>query len=282
MLRCAEKRESQSSTEPTYSVDSIFVDFDGKKLAYKALKREVQYFIGAVNITSLPFYPLQYHKDEAQIRRSLVYRGAKFVSLQGIHHKSFTGIAFQLIRGKNETILHSREEQSRVMLDPVGFRKVYPEAFKITDLPIQYTNCDEILNDGERPQSLMDMLSTQAVENNQHDLGSDMKVIIGSPSSLNTPTKSQCVKREKLKMSKNNLLLICSPVIVGYSFASLEWFEFDVRGITDIQWNEKAWDSLVLNEKLKELIKASVSSRVFNSPSGVNNELAKKKGLTSE
>lgn len=243
----------------------------------------MQHFNGAVNITSLPFYPLQYHKDEAQIRRLLIERGAKFVSLQGIHHKSFMGLAFQLVHGKNEMMAKSHDEQSRIMVDPVGFRKVHPEFFKTMDLPIPYTNDDETFNNGVQPQSLMDLLATKTAEDDQHNLRSDAKLSKGSSSSLNTSPKREHVEKAKLEMSKNNLLLLCSPVIVGYSLASLEWLEFDVHGIEDVKWNEEAWDSLLLDEKMKELIKASVASRIFNSAFGINNKvLTKRKGLTSE
>lgn len=282
VVSCTDKRKSQFSTDSKYSVDSIFVDFDGKTLAYKPLKREIQPFNGVVNITSLPFYPLQYHKDEVQIRRLLIDRGAKFVSLQGMHHKLFTGIAFRLVDGKNETMARSREEQSRIMIDPVGFRKVHPEFFKTKDLPNQYTNDDETFNDGVQPQSLMDLCTKMAADD-QHNLASDVEMSNDSPSSSTTSPQREYTKKANLEMAKNSLLLTCSPVVVGFSLTSLEWFEFDVRGIEDVNWNEEAWDSLVLDEKMKELIKASVASRVFNSAFGVNNQLpAKRKGLTSE
>ncbi|GFP54190.1 hypothetical protein TASIC1_0003056800 [Trichoderma asperellum] len=140
MVICAEKCKGRLSTNPEYSVEARFVDFNGKTLTYKTLKQEIQHFDGAVNITSLPVYPLQYHKDEARIR-----------------------------------------------------------------------------------------------------------------------------------------------LIVGYSLASLEWLEFDVRCIDDVKWNEEAWDSLVLDEKMKELIKASVASHISNSAFDVNNgAMAKRKGLTKK
>lgn len=282
VVSCTDKRGNQSSTDSEYSVDSIYIDFDGKKFAYKPLKREIQYFKGAVNITSLPFYPLQYHKDEGQLRRSLIERGAKFVSLQGIHQKSFTGITFRLVDGKSEPMAGFSGEQSRIMVDPVGFRKVHPEVFKTRDLPIQYTINDETFNDGIQPHGLIDP-HTKTAANDQQNLGSHVKISNDSPSSSNLSPQRKHRKESKLEMLKNNLLLICSPVVVGYSLASLEWLEFDVRGIEDVKWNEEAWDSLVLDEKMKELIKASVASRVLDSAFGVNNKLlTKRKGLTSE
>lgn len=168
------------------------------------------------------------------------------------------------------------------MVDPVGFRKAHPEFFKIRDLPSQYTTDDETFNDGVQPQSLMD-LCTETAADDQHNLASDVELINDSHISSNTSPQREYTKKANLEMATNNLLLICSPVVVGYSLASLEWLEFDVRGIEEVNWNEEAWDSLVLDEKMKELIKASVASRVFNSAFGVNNQLlAKRKGLTSE
>lgn len=283
MVIYAEKLKSQSSTDFEYSVESRIVDFNGKTLAYKTLKKEVQYFNGAVNITSLPFYPLQYHKDEAQIRRLLIERGAKFVSLQGIHHRSYKGTAFQLVFGKNEVMEKCHEEQSRIMVDPVGFRKVHPAFFETMDLPIQYTNDEKTFNNGVQPQSLMDMISTEKAKDDQHNLRNDVETSEGSPSSSNTWPKMECMEKAKLEMAKNNLLLVCCPVIVGYSLTSLKWLEFDVRGIEDVKWNEEAWDSLVLDEKMKELMEASVASHISNSAFDANNDvLMKGKGLTSE
>ncbi|EHK49105.1 hypothetical protein TRIATDRAFT_172361, partial [Trichoderma atroviride IMI 206040] len=281
VVSCTDKRKNRPAADSKYSVDSIFVDFDGKSLAYKPLRREVQHFHGAINITSLPFYPLQYHKDEAQIRHLLIERGAKFVSLQGIHHKSFTGIAFQLVQGKKEMMPDLRKEQSRIMVDPVGFRKIHPEFFRTRDLPNQYTNDDKTFNNGVQPQSLMDMPSIKTAEDDQPNLGSDVKISSDSPSSSNTSPKREYIEKVKVEMAKDNLLLICSPVVVGCCLASLEWLEFDVRGIEDVKWNDEAWDSLVLDEKMKELIKASVASRVFNPAFGIDNKLlAKRRGLT--
>ncbi|KAL9489584.1 hypothetical protein ACSS6W_001861 [Trichoderma asperelloides] len=249
MVICAEKCKGRLSTNPEYSVEARFVDFNGKTLTYKTLKQEIQHFDGAVNITSLPVYPLQYHKDEARIRRVLIERGAKFVSLQGIHHKSYTGIAFPLVKSKNQT----------------------------------YTNEDETFNKGVQPQCLMDMLSTEKAEDDQQNLRSDVKISEGSPRGSNTWSKRECMEKAKPEMAKDNLLLLCSPVIVGYSLASLEWLEFDVRCIDDVKWNEEAWDSLVLDEKMKELIKASVASHISNSAFDVNNgAMAKRKGLTKK
>jgi hypothetical protein len=283
MVTFAERCKKKFSEDFEYSVETKFVDFNGKTLAYKALKKEILHFNGAVKITSLPFYPLQYHKDEVKIRSLLIERGKKFVSLQGVHHKSFTGIAFQLVDDRNETTTKFDEEQSRIMIDPVGFRRVYPKFFESLDLPTQYAIDDETFNDGVQPRSLTDILSTRKAEDDEQSM--EGNTTHSSEGSLNRDACSngESEKKARLEKAKNNLLLLCCPVIVGYSLARLEWFEFDVRGIGDVKWNDEAWDSLVLERKTKELIRASVASEISNPALTLEDNVpTKRKGLTSK
>lgn len=50
-------------------------------------------FDGTVKINSLDAYPIQYHPQEAELRRSLVARGLKWSKLTGVHHMSYKGTA---------------------------------------------------------------------------------------------------------------------------------------------------------------------------------------------
>ncbi|KAM0257869.1 hypothetical protein ACHAQJ_004173 [Trichoderma viride] len=280
MLTFAERRKKPFSEDFEYSAETQFIDFNGKTLTYKSLKKEIRRFNGAVKITSLPFYPLRYHKDEAEIRSLLIERGTKFVSLQGVHHKSFTGIAFQLAGDTNETTTEFDEEQHRIMIDPVGFRRVYPKFFESLDLPAQYTNDDETFNDGVQPQHLIELLATKKGEDDGQSIEGNAP---SSEDSFSGDAYSYRENEEKTRLEKvkNNLLLLCCPVIVGYSLERLEWLEFDVRGIEDIKWNDESWDSLVLEQKTKELIEASVASHVSNPALTLDDNVpTKRKGLT--
>lgn len=55
-------------------------------------------------------------------------------------------------------------------------------------------------------------------------------------------------------------LLISSPLVLGFSLSDKLWLEFTVNGIKDIQWNESAFDSLVLPKGQKLIVKALVQS----------------------
>jgi hypothetical protein len=51
--------------------------------------------------------------------------------------------------------------------------------------------------------------------------------------------------------------LIASPVVLGFAFAEKLWLEFTVSGVKEISWNEKAYESLVLEPKTKDIVKVS-------------------------
>lgn len=59
---------------------------------------------GAVRIDSLDAYPIRYHQDEAGLKEAARRRGAKWVSLLGVHHKQYDGIAS--MKCKDQIIKH--------------------------------------------------------------------------------------------------------------------------------------------------------------------------------
>jgi hypothetical protein len=50
-------------------------------------------FKGTVRITTLDAYPIQFHSTPNQLRQSLMERGRKWLSLTGVQHKQYKGIA---------------------------------------------------------------------------------------------------------------------------------------------------------------------------------------------
>lgn len=77
--------------------------------------------------------------------------------------------------------------------------------------------------------------------------------------------------------------LIASPVVLGFSFSEKQWLEFAVSEVSEIKWNDKAWDSLVLDPATKDLIQALVESRKFNPATKIDDVIqGKGKGLVSE
>ena len=65
----------------------------------------------------------------------------------------------------------------------------------------------------------------------------------------------------------NDQLLICSAKLRGYSLRNKKWLQFSINYVSEIKWNESAFESLVLPSDHKELILALTESQVQNKDS---------------
>ncbi|KAI5861500.1 hypothetical protein GGS23DRAFT_611485 [Durotheca rogersii] len=105
-----------------YYVEGKYFEFDGKQFGYGSMSEEISEFRGARKITSLGCYPLKYHKNEAQLRKELIDRGKKFVSLGGVHYKSHQGMAYH----KKKKAVIKVNINGRIMVDPAIHRRINP------------------------------------------------------------------------------------------------------------------------------------------------------------
>lgn len=75
---------------------------------------------------------------------------------------------------------------------------------------------------------------------------------------------------------------MASPVVLGFSFSEKLWLEFAVSKIGEIVWNSEAFDSLILPENQKNIVKAMVSSHAFHPTRSIDDVIAGKgKGLVA-
>lgn len=56
----------------------------------------------------------------------------------------------------------------------------------------------------------------------------------------------------------------CPPYTIGYSLGKKTWCRFFVDYVRIVEWNLSAWDSLVLPDKEKHLLRALISSHAFS------------------
>lgn len=89
----AEKHYHLSKGE-FYYVDGKYFEYDGKQFGHGHMVEEIGEFRGAKKITSFSCYPLSYHKHEEKVRRDLIERGKKFVTLSGVNYRSHHGMAY--------------------------------------------------------------------------------------------------------------------------------------------------------------------------------------------
>jgi hypothetical protein len=70
-----------------------YITCDGTNFGYINREFHMNPYEGYNPIQLLSLFPLEYHPEYVTISRAIVERGQKFVSLQGIHHQSYNGLA---------------------------------------------------------------------------------------------------------------------------------------------------------------------------------------------
>ena len=72
----------RNASEPSpWTLKCWTYDWDGKTFKRRALVLEIESFESSKPITSLPFYPVDYHPDPEELKRRLVGRGGKYKRL---------------------------------------------------------------------------------------------------------------------------------------------------------------------------------------------------------
>ncbi|OBR12822.1 ATPase [Colletotrichum higginsianum IMI 349063] len=278
----AEKLNSMTKGE-FYWVDGKYLEFDGKQFGYGTLCEEVPEFRGARKISSLSAFPLDFHKDKEAIKAALVERGKKFVQLGGVNYRSHQGLAYY----KKKKAVVKVNVNGRVMVDPAIHRRINPNYQVSVVRPRDH----DVLSDSEDEDDDNEKACGQASDSDNR-CGSDddacgkmvtkvvrdpkgnVRMIRVPKSDVEESAPAEPLERvEEVKsdgLSENGEkskeppefsaedYLIASSVVLGFSFSEKLWLEFTVSGITDIQWNDSAYESLVLEPKQKDIVKASL------------------------
>jgi hypothetical protein len=302
-----------------YNIEGKYLEYDGKTWGFGTMDVDVPAFKGARKITSLACYPLKYHKDEAGVRKLLIERGKKFVSLQGVRYMSHEGLAYY--KKKRQVI--KVNINGRVMVDPAIHRRILPN-YQIStvkpkddddsdsdDYDSDCCCCDSSDEERERGQGentplnpagddeprmkrklvMDDKKKLHLVEVPVDEDGQEIRK--EQLEEVKTITKEADAKdgiqvkegtddKKSIPVFADDEYLIASPVVLGFAFAEKLWLEFTVSGIKDIVWNEGAYDSLVLEANTKDIVKALVEAHKFHPSESIDDVIqGKGKGLVA-
>ena len=235
-------KESSLLNETWYEIQGEYFDFDGDIFGFSDVAVEIKSFTGTRRITSLPCYPIANHRDKESIERQLISRGRKFVELAGTNYKSYSGLGFTESNGEIIKVPIT----SKVMIDPRGFRQANPDCSS-TVRSASTTEREENSPGGDNTSDIDPGERSQAWQESTQKPNSSSHEIIPKLASLE--------------------MLIASPLISGFAFSKKLWLELTVSGIQDMHWSESAFESLVLPDDQKSVIKALLQSHDLTSRS---------------
>ncbi|KAL1955242.1 hypothetical protein VTO42DRAFT_8901 [Malbranchea cinnamomea] len=303
-------KESSLMRGQWYCVEGRYLEYDGKSFGMGTMAADVESFKGPRKISSLSCYPIQYHRDPEGLKAKLIERGKKFVSLQGMNYKFHRGMAYY----KKRRSVVKVNINGRVMVDPAIHRRINP------NYPISIVrpkDPDALLDGSDGGSNGWDTCCCGGSDDgsdrgrgNSAAMGrrteaprTRLKVVhdrAGKPHLIeveydengNEITKENIEKLQgdgdgneqqqqpqQLEFTEEELL-IASPVVLGFAFSEKLWLEFTVSGISDIEWNSGAFNSLVLPGNQKSIVKALVESHTFRAAENIDDVIqGKGRGL---
>ncbi len=301
-------KESNFQRGTWYRVSGRYLEYDGKAFGMGTMDVEVPSFKGAAKITTLASYPLKFHKDESGLRKQLIERGKKFIGLQGMQYRYHQGMAFY----KKKRSIIKVNINGRVMVDSAIYRRLNPN-YPISPVMADEDGDedeDEDLDDSEDGGSCGSCHESEAGNDDLDELEGDsgaedegspyrVRIVVDEHGNNRVEMVSKAdadaaegganKRIEKLDDEKKlqrefteEELMLASPLVLGFAFSEKLWLEFTISGIKDIEWNVGAFDSLVLPDNQKSIVKALVESHTFHAAQNIEDVIqGKGKGLVA-
>jgi hypothetical protein len=215
-----------------WRLESEIVGYDGKDLRFASLKNDIKEFDGYRPLIELELFPLEYHEDHENIRSTLLERGKKYITLLGIHHCTYDGLA-ELCSG-----------QSRGWQIQLGQYSTVSSCIK----------SEHSTNIGCKIQDRI-IIDTKEyhgeIQEPKLDFIQDSKVIRPD---LN----------ENFLISDEELL-ICTDSVPGFTLTTKRWALFNISNLKPVEYNKDAFASLLLPKNLKKTLSSLLKLQEVNS-----------------
>ncbi|KAG4433294.1 hypothetical protein IFR05_011214 [Cadophora sp. M221] len=203
---------------------------DGKRFGYANKHINIQPYEGAKSIRDFPVLPLRYYDNETEIERLRqlhISRGKKFCALKDHHHRSYSGRALAV----SEEWQEREDDGPRPPLPPgAPYHKYKVESVTINSRVVidcktfgEFKSPNRIWLNDRKP------LWTKPEENEIDAISADD-------------------------------FMICDFQVPGFSLFDKKWCFFAVDFISDVEFNDTAFQQLLLPKNHKELAHALVKN----------------------
>ncbi|KAH0537656.1 hypothetical protein FGG08_005569 [Glutinoglossum americanum] len=233
---CAYKLNNSMEVQTTcgkfYQLECENVDWDGQKFGKNHRNLMIPYFPGTHPISELNAFPLEYHPEHKVVKERLLDRGKRFEQLHGQHYKMYKGIALGKPMWGRKTKYNIN---GRIIIDTHSFNRFNPDM----------------------------LVSVQDFEGAAAPTSTE---IPDDSSSYDSDTTTGEIDGDHQRVPVTKLtdeqLIMTTTIVRGYALKDKKWASFYVNSISEIQFSETAFDSLVLPGARKELILAFAESQL--------------------
>jgi hypothetical protein len=205
-------------------IRSHMIAHDGRTFGLAIVKHKIFEFDGTRKLQDLAIYPLKYYPKEAELRSKAIARGQKFITMLG--HEFFEASG------------------------PAVYEKFNPDwELELRRFSVSKHRLAVGIIDSNSYYFFTKAYGRVMVDPASYRVWQPSVVSIINPSVL--------YRLDPTRLTDEQYML-CTPIILGFSFTAKQWGGFALDRLTDIGWTSKAFESLVLNPKLKDLVHSMV------------------------
>ncbi|KAF7196505.1 ATP-dependent zinc metalloprotease FtsH [Pseudocercospora fuligena] len=229
-----------------FVVHCRYVDFDGSKLGFDTAKRKIPVFKGVKPITELPIFPSAAHTDIVDIRRQLDQQGQKMLAHCGVHFVQYTGFALEYDDfNQDQNQKPKWIDHQRIVIDARSWMQQNVSMAPVLD-PI---------SSAVRQRSRSDSISPSR---GYAKLPPPM-----DPFPFQNGAKLEMPSQKEPDLSiPDHLVKYCAPFVRGFNLKTKKWVACFVDGVENIDWNDRAFEKLLLRQQYKDMILAFMQSHI--------------------
>ncbi|KAF5976572.1 TOB3 (member of AAA-ATPase family) [Fusarium coicis] len=230
-----------------YVLSVRFIDTDGDTFGYTETNLTILPFENVIPILELDVIPARLCPDFGQVRDRLVQRGRLFESLQGISHKTYSGM-YSLSHTASGIPKQRHVTDERIIIDCRTFLWFN----RGTTGPLQ------------------PLESSKSFFFRGNELNQDKPVDSLAHGPLPTKPYATRVLGNRSQNSRTysdleqykDLFLQGRGTWLGFCLKTKEWGLFDIELVKDVVWSSTAFDQLVLPHDYKRIIQAFVGAQM--------------------
>lgn len=251
MLMQSGKYTYDANNHATFFMVCFIVDFDGQRFGTQKTTVSIPEFRGTKPFKNLQAFPFELHEKQAEMKAKLIERGRKVEALAGTNYRSYNGIGW---RPRNNGDTEKFTVKGRIIVDAMGFNQFQPNESVFVAPFSPASNCsDHILAEKGCNHTNTQLLWNFPGIDFHPDIDDD-----GMPTDGIFDEEEETTKLPELTDQQR---LICTPFVRGYSLKNKKWLHFFVNGVSDINFNERAFSALNLPNNQKDLILGFTSTK---------------------
>ncbi|KAI1125324.1 P-loop containing nucleoside triphosphate hydrolase protein [Nemania abortiva] len=242
-----------------WKISMKYVGWNGEKTGFATTSMTIGSYNGQRHVTSLPVFPISFMKDEAGYRASMIARGKIFEQLRGFHFMAANGNKI-LLDEESKPVRHP--VSGRVCIDAYAYYTIHKLPMPSLK-PLSNFEASRDGQDGQDGQGGQAPETEAASENGDGEEKDDQK---DREDTKLTTIKTEAPKgpanrAENLQPLTDDECLLATPWVRGFDLKSRQWCELHVEELQPVNWNDEAFEKLVLPNEDKYLAWDFVSAK---------------------